>query len=58
MMGSSIHLHITAGDKDVIVIVPTLGAAANFPMGSEVNMTFDGNVAHVFGKETGLNLEW
>ena len=58
MMGSSIHLHITAGDKDVIVIVPTLGAATNFPMGSEVNMTFDGNVAHVFGKETGLNLEW
>ena len=58
MMGSSVHLHITAGDKDVIVIVPTLGAAANFPMGSEVNMTFGGNVAHVFGKETGLNLEW
>ena len=58
MMGSSIHLHITAGDKDVIVIVPTLGAAANFPMGSIVNMTFDGNVAHVFGKETGTNLEW
>ncbi len=58
MMGSSVHLHITAGDKDVIVIVPTLGAAANFPMGSEVNMTFGGNVAHVFNKETGTNLEW
>jgi len=58
MMGSSIHLHITAGDKDVIVIVPTLGAATNFPMGSQVNLTFDGNVAHVFGKETGTNLEW
>ena len=58
MMGSSIHLHITAEDKDVIVIVPTLGAATNFPMGSGVNMTFDGNVAHVFNKETGANLEW
>jgi multiple sugar transport system ATP-binding protein len=58
MMGSSVHLHITAGDKDVIVIVPTLGAATNFPMGSEVNMTFGGNVAHVFNKETGTNLEW
>ena len=58
MMGSSVHLHITAGDKDVIVIVPTLGAATNFPMGSEVNMTFGGNVAHVFGKESGKNLEW
>ena len=58
MMGSSVHLHITAEGKDVIVIVPTNGAAANFPMGSEVNMTFGGNVAHVFGKESGKNLEW
>ncbi len=58
MMGSSIHLHISAGDKDVIVIVPTQGAATSFPMGSKVNMTFDGNVAHVFSKETGTNLEW
>ena len=58
MMGSSIHLHVTADDKDVIVIVPTQGAATNFPMGSQINMTFDGNVAHVFNKETGTNLEW
>ncbi len=58
MMGSSVHLHVTAGDKDVIVIVPTNGAAANFPMGSEVNMIFGGNVAHVFSKETERNLEW
>ncbi len=58
MMGSSVHLHITAGDKDVIVIVPTNGASASFPMGSVVNMTFGGNVAHVFGKESGKNLEW
>jgi len=58
MMGSSVHLHITAEGKDVIVIVATNGAAANFPMGSEVNMTFGGNVAHVFGKESGKNLEW
>jgi multiple sugar transport system ATP-binding protein len=58
MMGSSVHLHISAGDKDVIVIVPTNGSAADFPMGSEVNMTFGGNVVHVFNKETGENLEW
>ena len=58
MMGSSVHLHVSAEGKDVIVIVPTLGAATNFPMGSEVNMTFGGNVAHVFNKETGTNLEW
>ena len=58
LMGSSVHLHITAGDKDVVVIVPTNGNAAHFPMGSEVNMIFGGNVAHVFSKETEKNLEW
>ena len=58
MMGSSVHLHVTAEGKDVIVIVPTNGAAAHFPMGSPVNMIFGGNVAHVFDKETGKNLEW
>ena len=58
MMGSSVHLHVAAEGKDVIVIVPTNGAAAHFPMGSPVNMIFGGNVAHVFDKETGKNLEW
>ena len=57
LMGSSVHLHISAEGKDIIVIVPTNGAAASFPMGSEVNLTFGGNVAHVFGKD-GKNLEW
>ena len=57
-MGSSVHLHVTAEGKDVIVIVPTNGAAAHFPAGSEVNMIFGGNVAHVFSKETEKNLEW
>ena len=59
LMGSSVHLHISTVDsKDVIVIVPTNGAAANFPMGSEVNLIFGCNVAHVFSKEDGHNLEW
>ena len=58
LMGSSVHLHVSAEGKDVIVIVPTNGAAAHFPMGSEVNLIFGGNVAHVFSKESGKNLEW
>ena len=58
MMGSSVHLHVTAEDKDVIVIVPTTGGSVAYPMGSELNLTFNGNVAHVFNKETGTNLEW
>ena len=58
LMGSSVHLHISTHDHDVVVIVPTNGNAAHFPMGSEVNLIFGGNVAHVFSKETGKNLEW
>ena len=58
MMGSSIHLHVTAESRDVIIIVPTEGAVSHFAMGSVVNFTFSGNVAHVFSKETSKNLEW
>ena len=58
LMGSSVHLHISTHGHDVVVIVPTNGNAAHFPMGSEVNMIFGGNVAHVFSKETEKNLEW
>ena len=58
LMGSSVHLHISTNGHDVVVIVPTNGNAAHFPMGSEVNMIFGGNVAHAFSKETEKNLEW
>ena len=59
MMGSSVHLHVTAEGKDVIIIVPTTELAAdNFKMGDAVHFTFDGAVAHVFSKETDKNLEW
>jgi multiple sugar transport system ATP-binding protein len=58
MMGSSVHLHVSAAGKDVIVIVPTAGGSSNFAMGSEVNLTFGGNVVHLFSKETEQNLEW
>ena len=58
LMGSSLHLHITAEGKDLIIIFPTNGAAAHLPMGSEVNLIFGGNVAHVFSKETEKNLKF
>ena len=58
LMGPSIHLHVTAEGKDVIVIVPANGDTARFPMGRGVNLTFGGNVAHVFSRETEKNLEW
>ena len=58
MMGSSVHLHITAEGRDVIIIVPTVNMTGNFAMGDEVRFTFSGKVAHVFSKETDKNLEF
>ena len=58
MMGSSVHLHLSAEGKDVIVIVPTIDLKDSFKQGDTVRFNFNGNVAHVFSKETDKNLEW
>ena len=58
MMGSSVHLHITAEGRDVIIIVPTVDMKGNFRMGDPVRFSFRGNVAHIFSKETDKNLEF
>ncbi len=61
MMGSTIHLHVTAMDRDVVMVVSTMnmtGAEVNaLTGGAEVNFEFAGHVCHVFNKETGINLE-
>lgn len=59
MMGSAVHLHISACGTDTIIIVPTgeLENANNYAIGSEVSFTFSGATAHLFDRETGLNLE-
>jgi len=58
MMGSSVHLHVNADGRDVIIIVPTLDMESNYNYGDPVHFTFAGNVAHVFSKETDRNLEF
>ena len=58
MMGSSVHLHVNANGKDVIIIVPTIDMKGHYAMGDTVHFSFNGNVAHVFSKETEKNLEW
>ena len=58
MMGSSVHLHVDADGRDVIIIVPILDMEDNYNYGDLVHFTFAGNVAHVFSKETGKNLEY
>ncbi len=58
MMGSFVHLHVTAGGRDVIIIVPTTDMTGHYSMGDIVNFGFSGKVAHVFDPETELNLEY
>ncbi len=58
MMGSSVHLHLSAEGRDVIIIVPTIDMKGNYSIGDSVSFSFNGNVAHVFSKETEKNLEW
>ena len=56
MMGSSVHLHVTAQGKDTVVVLPTLDIDRNFAFGDEVYFSFGGNVVHLFDKETEKNL--
>ncbi|MDO4500780.1 MAG: sn-glycerol-3-phosphate ABC transporter ATP-binding protein UgpC [Erysipelotrichaceae bacterium] len=58
MMGPQVHLHLTVDGKDVIMIVPTQGKVFNYKTGDTVNITFTGDVCHVFSKEDESNLEW
>ena len=61
MMGSSVHLHVNAGGKDVIIVVSTMNMTgaemAALTTGASVKYCFGGNVCHLFGKDTGINLE-
>ena len=61
LMGSEVHFHANASGKDVVVIVPTMNAEGeridSFRAGDKLNLTFSGNVCHVFDKD-GKNLEF
>ena len=58
MMGSSVHLHVSAEGRDVIIIVPTIDMKGNYAIGDTLHCAFQGNVVHVFSKETEKNLEF
>ena len=58
MMGSSVHLHVSVGGRDVIIVVPTVAMKGSFRAGETLRFAFKGGVAHVFGRESGRNLEW
>ena len=60
LMGSTIHMHVNIDGKDAIVILPTIDLANEqkngFTYGSKIDITFGGNVVHMFSKETEKNL--
>ena len=61
MMGSSVHLHVTAMGRDVVLVVSTMNMSAAevtaLTGGANVKFNFGGHVCHVFNKDTGINLE-
>ncbi len=62
MMGSAVHIHVKACGKDAVIVVQTMDISGKhsqgFKMGQSLDFTFGGNVAHVFSKESGENLEF
>ena len=61
MMGSTVHLHVSAVGQDVVVVVSTMDMSssevAELTTGKQIKFSFGGNNCHVFNKETGINLE-
>jgi len=60
MMGSAVHIHVSACGQDVIIVVPLSEEEDGdaIPMGTPVRFTFRGSAAHVFDVESGRNLEY
>ena len=62
MMGSSIHVHLTAQDRDVVAVVSGMDDAGHllreFPAGAQTSLSFSGGSVHLFDTETEQNLEW
>jgi len=60
LMGSTIHMHVNINGKDAVVILPTIDLSSeqknSFNYGSKINITFGGNVVHIFSKETEKSL--
>ena len=61
MMGSSVHLHVNALGRDVVMVVSTMNMTgaevAALANGNPITFNFAGHVCHLFNKETGVNLE-
>ena len=53
LMGATIHMHVNVAGKDAIIILPTMdltGEQKNLSYGAKINVTFRGDVIHMFSK--------
>ena len=62
MMGSSVHLHLTAMEQDVVAVVSGMDDSGHFmndiPASGQVFLAFHGNAVHLFDLASENNLEW
>ena len=62
MMGSSVHLHLTAMEQDVVAVVSGMDDSGHFmndiPASGQVFLAFHGNAVHLFDPASENNLEW
>lgn len=60
MMGSSVHLHVKDGEREVVIVRPTGVMSATCPstlsVGASVRFRLPGALCHLFDKETEKNL--
>ena len=56
MMGSNVHLHVSIGASEAIVIVPNASDIGSFGAGDSVSLDIAGRRLHLFDGATGKNL--
>ena len=60
MMGSSVHLHVNINDKEIVIIEPLadqgIDLSEAYKFDSDVTVSLEGDVCHLFNKETETNL--
>ena len=57
LMGSELHLHLLAGEQEVVAVVPTANIDTGaYPRGSTLKFSFDPRLIQLFDPETEKNL--
>ena len=57
LMGSEMHLHLNAGGKDIVAVVPTANLSFDaFARHARAKLMFDARLIHIFDPETERNL--